>query len=67
LEKEKKGLQGTQNHAWFVAYAPASRPQIAVAVLVEHGGGGGAVAAPLARRVLDAAFPDPRMAHAGGG
>jgi penicillin-binding protein 2 len=67
LEKEKKGHKGTQNHAWFVAYAPASRPQFAVAVLVEHGGGGGAVAAPLARRVLNAAFPDPRLAHAGGG
>jgi len=36
-------------------------------VIVEHGGGGGAVAAPLARRVLEAAFPDPRLAHSGGG
>lgn len=67
LEREKKGHKGTQNHAWFVAYAPASRPQIAVAVIVEHGGGGGAVAAPLARRVLNAAFPEPRLARSGGG
>jgi penicillin-binding protein 2 len=33
-------------------------PEIAVAVLVEHGGGGGAVAAPLARRILAAYFPN---------
>lgn len=64
LEKEKKGLKGTQNHAWFVAYAPVGAPQVAVAVIIEHGGGGGAVAAPLARRVLAAAFPDHRVAGA---
>jgi penicillin-binding protein 2 len=65
LEREKgKGkIPGQyQNHAWFVAYAPASEPQIAVAVLIEHGGGGGAVAAPLAKRVMAAAFPEPQVA-----
>ena len=62
LEREKKGGKGTMNHAWFVAYAPVSNPRVAVAVLVEHGGGGGAVAAPLARRVLAAAFPEARVA-----
>src|SRR5690606_25918220 len=41
-----------KDHAWFVAYAPAEAPELAVAVLVEHGGGGGAVAAPVAQRVL---------------
>jgi len=46
-----------RDHAWFVAYAPAKDPQIAVAALVEHaGGGGGAVAAPRARKVLDSYF-----------
>ncbi|ROR34688.1 penicillin-binding protein 2 [Inmirania thermothiophila] len=43
-----------RDHALFIAYAPARRPRIAVAVVVEHGGSGGAVAAPIARRVIDA-------------
>jgi penicillin-binding protein 2 len=43
----------TRDHAWFVAYAPAEDPEIAVAVLVEHGGLGGAVAAPLAKKVIE--------------
>ncbi|MHB8845122.1 MAG: penicillin-binding protein 2 [Nitrospirota bacterium] len=46
----------TQDHAWFVAYAPANAPKIAVAVLVEHGGHGGAAAAPVARKVLEEYF-----------
>jgi penicillin-binding protein 2 len=41
-----------RDHAWFVAYAPADDPQLAVAVLVEHGGHGGAVSAPIARKVF---------------
>ena len=43
-----------RDHAWFIAYAPAENPQIAIAVLVENGGFGGAMAAPIARKVLDA-------------
>jgi len=43
----------TQDHAWFVAYAPVENPKIAVAVLVEHGGHGGATAAPIARKVIE--------------
>ena len=43
-----------RDHALFTAYAPAEDPRIVVSVLVEHGGSGGAVAAPIARRVLDA-------------
>jgi len=47
-------LTGKQkDHAWFVAYAPADRPRIAVAVIVEHGGHGGAAAAPVARKVIE--------------
>ena len=42
-----------QDHAWFIAYAPAEKPQIAVAVLVEHGGHGGAAAAPIAKKVIE--------------
>lgn len=41
------------DHALFLAYAPADDPEIAVAVLVEHGGSGGRVAAPIAREVID--------------
>jgi penicillin-binding protein 2 len=43
----------SRDHAWFVAYAPVQNPQIAVAVLVEHGGHGGSAAAPLAKKVFE--------------
>ena len=43
-----------KDHAWFIAFAPAEAPKIAVAVLVENGGFGSAAAAPIARRVMDA-------------
>ncbi|MFP4080969.1 MAG: penicillin-binding protein 2 [Ectothiorhodospira sp.] len=43
-----------RDHALFIGFAPAKAPRIAVAVLVEHGGSGGSVAAPVARRVMDA-------------
>jgi penicillin-binding protein 2 len=42
-----------RDHAWFIAYAPAEHPEIAVSVLVENGGHGGATAAPIARKVMD--------------
>jgi penicillin-binding protein 2 len=41
-------------HALFIAFAPITTPRIAVAVVVEHGGGGSSVAGPIARRVIDA-------------
>ncbi len=51
----------SRKHAWFMAYAPVDKPRIAVAVLVENGGGGSSVAAPVARAVLDAyLLPDLR-------
>jgi penicillin-binding protein 2 len=43
-----------RHQAWFIAYAPADAPTIAVAVLVEHGGSGSGAAAPVVRRILDA-------------
>ena len=43
-----------RDHAWFAGYAPANSPEIAIVVLVEHGGGGGKNAAPVAMRVVDA-------------
>ena len=45
-----------RDHSWFVAYAPAREPEIAVATLVEHGGHGGATAAPITRKVIEAYF-----------
>ena len=42
-----------RDHALFVAYAPADKPRIALAVLVENGGFGAAAAAPIARQVMD--------------
>ncbi|AEK59022.1 MULTISPECIES: penicillin-binding protein 2 [Acidithiobacillus] len=42
-----------RDHALFIAYAPASDPRIAVAVIVEHGGHGGSAAAPVAKAVID--------------
>lgn len=51
-----------RDHAWFVGYAPAESPRVAVAVMVENGGSGGKVAGPIARRMVDeymAAYPPP--------
>lgn len=42
-----------RDHAWYAAYAPADKPKIALAVLVENGGFGAQAAAPIARIVLD--------------
>jgi peptidoglycan glycosyltransferase len=41
-----------KNHAWFICFAPAGDPSVAVAVVSEYGGVGGQVAAPLARQIL---------------
>ena len=51
LDKECKG-DSCEDHAWFVAFAPAEEPKIAVAVLVEHGGHGSSAAAPIAGKVI---------------
>ena len=50
---------GTSPHAWFIGFAPAEAPRIAIAVIVENGGGedratGGRIAAPIARAVIEA-------------
>jgi peptidoglycan glycosyltransferase len=54
---------GQPAHDWFVSFAPASKPKIAVAVIVENGGGvndatGGEVAAPIAKAVMAAALKE---------
>lgn len=40
-------------HAWFVAFAPFEKPEIAVAVLVEHGEHGSGTAAPIAKKIIE--------------
>jgi penicillin-binding protein 2 len=42
-----------RHRAWFISYAPAEHPQIAIAVVMEHGAWGGSAAAPIARKILD--------------
>ena len=50
---ESQVAERHRDHAWFIAFAPADKPKIAMAVLVENGGHGGSTAAPIARKVLD--------------
>ncbi|MGH7884421.1 MAG: penicillin-binding transpeptidase domain-containing protein, partial [Thermodesulfobacteriota bacterium] len=52
LGTEKNNKKYT-DHAWFTSYAPAEDPEIAVTVLIENGGKGGAVAAPIAKEIIE--------------
>lgn len=52
--RESQVPERMRDHALFVAFAPVDDPRIAVAVIVENGGHGGSVAAPIARKVMDA-------------
>jgi len=49
-----ENVPGKPTHAWFIAFAPAQNPQVAVAVIVENGGVGGVAAAPIAKQVMQA-------------
>jgi len=48
--------KGAKTHAWYAAVAPLDNPEIAVAVIMEAAGGGGAVSGPIARKVMMAYF-----------
>jgi penicillin-binding protein 2 len=62
---EEKRQADLKDHAWFASFAPVDNPRIAVVVLVENGGFGGLVAAPVAKAVYEAAFGiGPRFAQA---
>ncbi len=49
---------GKTSHAWFTAFAPADDPQIVVTVLVERGGEGSSIAAPIAKEILEEYFKE---------
>jgi penicillin-binding protein 2 len=52
VEDEEQIKEMHKDHAWFVAYAPSVNPQIAVAVIVEHGEHGSSAAAPIASKMI---------------
>jgi penicillin-binding protein 2 len=53
-----------RDHALFVSFAPADNPRYACAVVVEHGGGGSTVAAPIAKKVMEECLRlDPSRRH----
>lgn len=49
----KKIAERHRDHAWYIAYAPADKPKIAIAIIVENGGFGGEAGAPIVRRAFD--------------
>lgn len=53
IDKDGEIAYRFRPHALFVAYAPADKPEIAVAVVVEHGASGGRAAGPVARRIIE--------------
>jgi penicillin-binding protein 2 len=55
IRKDSKHLpEKFRDHAWFVSFAPVEKPEIALSVFVEHGGHGGSVAAPIAKKAVEA-------------
>jgi penicillin-binding protein 2 len=61
--KAKRVSADFKDHALFVCFAPYGNPEIVVAVILENAGGGGAMAAPVARKVIDAHFGRKQMAQ----
>jgi len=53
---EEERPEELRNHAWFVGVAPIEAPEIAIAVFIEHGGGGGVAASPIGGQVMTAYF-----------
>ena len=58
-----KDVGENKDHSWFVSYAPADRPEIAVVALIENVGFGSIYAAPAARAVYDAYYQKTRGEH----
>jgi penicillin-binding protein 2 len=53
IKDEEQIKELHKDHAWFVAYAPSEHPQIAIAVIVEHGEHGSSAAAPIASKIIE--------------
>jgi penicillin-binding protein 2 len=53
LDNQKTVADRLRDHSWFIAFAPAEAPRIAVAVLVENGGFGASAASPIVRKIMD--------------
>ena len=53
--------KGEKTHAWYAAVAPLDAPEIAVAVIMEAAGGGGAVSGPIAKQVMSAYFENKQL------
>ena len=64
LDKGKTGIKALQDHALFISFAPFESPEIVVSVIVDNGGSGSAVAAPIARDIINYYFETikPRVA-----
>ena len=60
LDKGKTGKKSLQDHALFISFAPFERPEIVVAVIIDNGGSGSAVAAPIARNIINFYFKNIR-------
>jgi penicillin-binding protein 2 len=58
LDNQKTVSDRLRDHSWFIAFAPAEHPRIAVAVIVENGGFGSSLASPIARQVMDSYLLD---------
>ena len=55
INKDSQALpEKFRDHAWFIAFAPVEKPELALAVFVEHGGHGGTAAAPIAKKAIEA-------------
>jgi penicillin-binding protein 2 len=68
--REQGGMKVPEIAAWFIGYAPADAPRFAFAVLIEGGRSGGATAAPIARRIMEAVaagLPAPESQPESGG
>jgi penicillin-binding protein 2 len=50
-----------RDHAWFVAFAPVEKPEVALCTFVEHGGHGSSAAAPIAKKAIEAYFTNEKL------
>lgn len=53
-----------EDHAWFIGFAPVENPKIAICILIENGGSGGRIAAPIAREIIKNYFYSSKKSNA---